>query len=572
MIVDILFYFGANVISILIAALGAFIPAYIGQNRGRSFWACFFCGMLISPLLVSFVLYLMPDKSKEDDKLAEIANKEEEDILVKPSGFKLDIIKEDKKVEEVKTEEEVGLEEEISEEEPLEETSSETEAVTEKTEESILMPEEEQAENEVEEISKPEKKVKVRYCSRCGGLIDNGTKICTGCGKKYFKLNIKINKTTLTVASLVLLLIVSLVFNIVSLSSANKSSAPVDIFVNRFINELDTEIERCSIEEKEYKNAGNYQKAKEAEEKKKELKAFKKENKKKFKICVKEVLETDEFKNINLQSDKELQLAELAINYEFGGAEYALSKEDKDIYEEAKKYNEENGISYEVYYEYLYKLMQIEKENEEKTPLTISETNELMLNWFFEEVQNGRIKLGEANALASLELKKSFNNTTSYDYDLSSEENAYISSLSATEQEKYKYFKENVPEGFSMEKFQKFLGAYKSKSKKNERIEALMQAGLSYTAATEFYKVMQSTTGYKTTAAPQTIRKKYRINSECSNELYDDFIEIQHADAATLEKERKKYIKGQLERLPQWWHELYDINEATEDIYRILSE
>lgn len=36
-------------------------------------------------------------------------------------------------------------------------------------------------------VSPKEKTVKKRYCSRCGSLIDSETKVCTGCGKKYFK-------------------------------------------------------------------------------------------------------------------------------------------------------------------------------------------------------------------------------------------------------------------------------------------------------------------------------------------------------------------------------------------------
>lgn len=35
------------------------------------------------------------------------------------------------------------------------------------------------------------RKVKVRYCKFCGSLIDNETKICSGCGKKYFKIKFK---------------------------------------------------------------------------------------------------------------------------------------------------------------------------------------------------------------------------------------------------------------------------------------------------------------------------------------------------------------------------------------------
>ena len=47
---------------------------------------------------------------------------------------------------------------------------------------------------------------KIKYCSRCGGKINNETKKCTGCGKQYFK-GFKGNKT------LTILLIIMLVFS-----------------------------------------------------------------------------------------------------------------------------------------------------------------------------------------------------------------------------------------------------------------------------------------------------------------------------------------------------------------------
>lgn len=60
---------------------------------------------------------------------------------------------------------------------------------------------------------KKEKIVKRRYCSRCGSVIDNNTKACTGCGKQYFK-GIKLNKFSLTVIILLLALIISVIINI----------------------------------------------------------------------------------------------------------------------------------------------------------------------------------------------------------------------------------------------------------------------------------------------------------------------------------------------------------------------
>lgn len=48
------------------------------------------------------------------------------------------------------------------------------------------------------------KKIKIRYCSRCGSLIDNDSKICTGCKKKYFKIRLKKTSIALIILSLVL--------------------------------------------------------------------------------------------------------------------------------------------------------------------------------------------------------------------------------------------------------------------------------------------------------------------------------------------------------------------------------
>lgn len=52
---------------------------------------------------------------------------------------------------------------------------------------------------------------KVRFCSRCGGKIDNDTKKCTGCGKQYFK-GFRVNKV-LSLA-LIFLLILSGFLNV----------------------------------------------------------------------------------------------------------------------------------------------------------------------------------------------------------------------------------------------------------------------------------------------------------------------------------------------------------------------
>ena len=47
--------------------------------------------------------------------------------------------------------------------------------------------------------------VKIKYCSRCGSVIDSKTKTCTGCGKQYFR-GFKFTKFSVTVTVLALII------------------------------------------------------------------------------------------------------------------------------------------------------------------------------------------------------------------------------------------------------------------------------------------------------------------------------------------------------------------------------
>ena len=68
--------------------------------------------------------------------------------------------------------------------------------------------------------SSPEEKIKAeaptpkstRYCSLCGGAIDDETKQCTKCGKQYFK---GFNKTEIALIVVSALLLISVIINIV---------------------------------------------------------------------------------------------------------------------------------------------------------------------------------------------------------------------------------------------------------------------------------------------------------------------------------------------------------------------
>lgn len=54
---------------------------------------------------------------------------------------------------------------------------------------------------------------KTKYCGRCGSIVDNESKVCTGCGKKFFK-GIRFNKFSITVIILSLVLATSVIVNI----------------------------------------------------------------------------------------------------------------------------------------------------------------------------------------------------------------------------------------------------------------------------------------------------------------------------------------------------------------------
>lgn len=59
---------------------------------------------------------------------------------------------------------------------------------------------------------KKEKEIKTKYCSRCGSKIDNQNKICTGCGRKYFK--IRLNKFSLKILIMSVVIAVLAILNI----------------------------------------------------------------------------------------------------------------------------------------------------------------------------------------------------------------------------------------------------------------------------------------------------------------------------------------------------------------------
>jgi len=72
-------------------------------------------------------------------------------------------------------------------------------------------------------ISKP---VKRKFCSRCGGLIDNETKRCTGCGKQYFK-GFKFTFSSFAIILLVILLAISIIYSLTLAQELNENAARI---------------------------------------------------------------------------------------------------------------------------------------------------------------------------------------------------------------------------------------------------------------------------------------------------------------------------------------------------------
>ena len=64
------------------------------------------------------------------------------------------------------------------------------------------------------QTSKSPRKNKQKYCSKCGGVINRSTKVCEGCGKKYFKMSRIFNKKNLLPIILSVILLISIIANI----------------------------------------------------------------------------------------------------------------------------------------------------------------------------------------------------------------------------------------------------------------------------------------------------------------------------------------------------------------------
>lgn len=83
-------------------------------------------------------------------------------------------------------------------------------------------------------------KVKRKYCSRCGAEIDGQTKLCTGCGKQYFR-GFKFNKFSITVMALSLVIAIVSTLCIVQYASAQAFSYEISGLENE-IDDLESKV------------------------------------------------------------------------------------------------------------------------------------------------------------------------------------------------------------------------------------------------------------------------------------------------------------------------------------------
>ena len=87
---------------------------------------------------------------------------------------------------------------------------------------------------------------KIKYCSKCGSLIDNITKQCTGCKKQYFKV-IKFKKSYVILVFLILLLLTINVIVTVTNNRLNENNIDLN-------QHIDKQIEKIELLEQKNKN------------------------------------------------------------------------------------------------------------------------------------------------------------------------------------------------------------------------------------------------------------------------------------------------------------------------------
>ena len=99
---------------------------------------------------------------------------------------------------------------------------------------------------QVKPSPKKQKPVKVKYCSRCGSVVDSKTKVCTGCGKRYFR-GLRLTKFSVTI--IILALIIATISTLCVLQYVNAQELQSQIGgLERLVNSKQSTITRLEKE------------------------------------------------------------------------------------------------------------------------------------------------------------------------------------------------------------------------------------------------------------------------------------------------------------------------------------
>lgn len=107
-------------------------------------------------------------------------------------------------------------------------------------------------------IIKKNKEPKKRFCRKCGHIIDDKSKKCTGCGKQYFKI-LRFNKFWGTVIILSLFLLASVVINIYQYSEIDYLSERKENLQSQ-VNRLEDKVSDLESENRKDSRALNFYK------------------------------------------------------------------------------------------------------------------------------------------------------------------------------------------------------------------------------------------------------------------------------------------------------------------------
>ena len=109
--------------------------------------------------------------------------------------------------------------------------------------------------NQIQLLPQKRRKIKTKFCSHCGSIIDGKTKICTGCGKKYFK--IRLNKFSVAIIVLSVVIASLTALNVVQyLNTQNLQKEIVDLEKQvstketslKYVRELNDELKKENSE------------------------------------------------------------------------------------------------------------------------------------------------------------------------------------------------------------------------------------------------------------------------------------------------------------------------------------